>query len=96
MMSSEDYTNTGCKIVFTSPDLIRAETICDLLVGLLQIFMISPKLVCPKLVSLMFEWSAWNLDFVEMPWNLKTIGFGAIFSAKDEQDTLISTKKYIH
>lgn len=71
--------------------------IWDLSVGLVQIFKNSPKSVHPKFLSLMFEFSSWNLDFIVMPWNLNTTSFGAIFLPReDEEDVIISTQRDVH
>ena len=85
-----DCTNICREATFTNPDQINVETIADLLVDLLQIVRNSPKLVCPKFVSLISKQSSWNLDFEGTPWNLNTKGFGAIFFP--DEDGIISTQ----
>ena len=52
-------------------------------------------IMCPKYVSIIFEWNSINLSFLDTPLNLKVSNLGEIFDffiAKDEEAMTICIK----
>ena len=93
-MSLEDCMDLGCDVALTSLDLISANTIADLSLGLLKIVRNVFQSICPNSISLILECPSWKWDFFNVSWYLNTTIVGAIFFArKDDEDAIIFAQK---